>query len=320
MAIAAATTTPKTSKNSSKNKAAAPPLPLGWTQVTRKDTRGGDSNCIKNEAHQRNKKRLQRIINRSNSNNTNSSSSVIENNNPAKPQEQPKNGNTNEYIHLKGKALFCLHEIDCTWFQGHFILDGTNGVKSLANKSLGLLAVQREMDACMECLDGGYRELDLTIIRHKPQRRKSIVPCVSTGGDMIRLRSDDGRFAAGAEGNSNEQQLLLGRNAANSISRGGSATNGIHSAQFDADRVLTGVEALKMLQSYFQPLLRRVSIGSNNNNSSRELSADELSELLPDCAVVVGSMMIQASRRFLGVDQQVATEGHGVNDEWMDGE
>jgi hypothetical protein len=70
--------------------------------------------------------------------------------------------NKKERIH-DGHAIFCLHDTtNPSWFQGYFLPPNT------ANP-WGLLAVQEEIDKCLECGSGGYRRLTLKLPNHHPR-------------------------------------------------------------------------------------------------------------------------------------------------------
>ena len=98
------------------------------------------------------------------------------------------------WITLRGKGIFCLHSLDCKWFQGHFLPSHNSKI------AMGLLAVDRpDLDECLQCADGGYREVDLTAFSscsdissvgdcgNERRKRKQLlwerVTC--TGGDVI---------------------------------------------------------------------------------------------------------------------------------------
>jgi hypothetical protein len=86
---------------------------------------------------------------------------------------------------IRGQVVFCLHDTNPSWLQGYFIPKGSN-------KPWGLLAVQEVIDDCLECIDGGYRRLSLTVFhRHRRQKSSKIQHVDWTGGDMMRLSHPD---------------------------------------------------------------------------------------------------------------------------------
>ena len=175
---------------------------------------------------------------------------------------------------LEGKAVFCLHDIDCEWFQGHFIPSGNTGWKGQEAlhipASLGILCIQKRMDECMVCADGGYRELDMKVIRFRKAKNFSI-PCISTGGDMLRIRSDNM-----SEDKGNRRSITS------------------RSVAFDTKRVLTGYEAIPFLRRFFKKIIRQIL-----SDNIEYVSDNDLLELLPDIAIVVGEMAISAEKSFM---------------------
>jgi hypothetical protein len=83
---------------------------------------------------------------------------------------------------IHGHVVFCLHEINPSWFQGYFIPLGTR-------RPWGLLAVQEEIDDCLACADGGFRRITLTIYPPSGQPIK-LATTDWTGGDLIQLRHE----------------------------------------------------------------------------------------------------------------------------------
>jgi hypothetical protein len=84
-----------------------------------------------------------------------------------------------------GTVVFMLHEINPLWFQGYFFPRDSN-------KPWGLLAVQQEIDECLQCALGGYRVIQLTVFPYDGQvrlRKQLIADIEWTGGDMMRLKS-----------------------------------------------------------------------------------------------------------------------------------
>jgi len=95
-----------------------------------------------------------------------------------------------------GRAIFCLHEMNCTWFQGYFFRNEPNTLgktrdplpssllshsppslsdfcininSNQTHLSYGLLATNRtDIDDCIQCEDCGYRSLDVTLFLPPP--------------------------------------------------------------------------------------------------------------------------------------------------------
>ena len=154
-------------KNNNPKKRESLSLPLEWTQI------------IRGKSKQRRKKE----------NNNDSDSDFMSCCESCPPSEIRHNSVSahhireqihemnNEALHplfttLKGKGIFCLHSLDTDWFQGYFIPDNSNSISNLNSKRkpLALLAVNRnDVDDCLQCSDGGYREIDLTAFSSAPK-------------------------------------------------------------------------------------------------------------------------------------------------------
>jgi hypothetical protein len=95
---------------------------------------------------------------------------------------------------VSGKVVFCLPDTDPSWFQGYFFL---NGRSSSSSKPWGLLALQEELDECLQCADGGYRQVKLQVSTYSGQaatEQYSFNTIEWTGGDMMRLESEECRM------------------------------------------------------------------------------------------------------------------------------
>ena len=159
---------------------------------------------------------------------------------------------------IKGIGIFCLHDIDATWFQGYFFPEATN-----TTKPIGLLATPREMDECVQCADGGYREFDLTVYL---STKKQVVPIICTGGEMMRIRPM-------------------------SLSKVNIA--------FDAIIVYTGDKTIPYLENNFSSLVtkQRNLLLQQQEHASEVDEIQQLSalDLLPDCAIVRREMLLTSS-------------------------
>lgn len=84
----------------------------------------------------------------------------------------------------KGTAIFCLPDTDPDWFQGYLL------VKSpAALPSFRLLCEIQEIDACLQCSEGGYRELQMQIISSSFKKPITVKNIQWTGGDLMRLQT-----------------------------------------------------------------------------------------------------------------------------------
>ena len=158
---------------------------------------------------------------------------------------------TTKMTMMHGHAVFCLHELDPSWFQGYFI-------PNHSTRPWGLLAIQEEVEDCLGCADGGFRRVTLHLyppseghLKDKKEQQQSLArrqfEMVDwTGGDMIQLR---------------HEQLVM-----------------------DANRLWTGMATLPHLQRYFAGLMAKFRIEMEVEESTPIL------EFLPNVAVIVGTM------------------------------
>ena len=195
---------------------------------------------------------------------------------------------------MKGTGIFCLHEIECKWFQGHFIPSSHNMNKV---STFGILAVEYEdVDECLICSDGGYREIYMTILsskvkadrgenddsrgNNKERRKLEVHQLECTGGDMLRISSKE---------SSQKKELGI-------------------QVLFEADRIFTGKKAALLVQKYFSSLV-----------SNESMSNDSVLDLLPDCAVVTGDMELKVPASFVHGDKNVNMQaGLSDFDDWLD--
>eukprot|EP00566_Odontella_aurita_P018767 CAMPEP_0113561614 /NCGR_PEP_ID=MMETSP0015_2-20120614/20072_1 /TAXON_ID=2838 /ORGANISM="Odontella" /LENGTH=322 /DNA_ID=CAMNT_0000463425 /DNA_START=70 /DNA_END=1035 /DNA_ORIENTATION=- /assembly_acc=CAM_ASM_000160 len=278
---------------------ARPPLPLGWTKIRRKkrsrsskDGEGGngssmvwcceDPNCTDKSSLFANP-----------APGLASAGAVLKRTESNDDGVQPRKNVT-----LHGTAILLLPDVDSTWFQGHFVpsspvhADFALGGKS---KPLGLLAVNRvDMDDCLKCAEGGYREIDLTLysfggsgtVKSRRPRKVKFERAVCTGGDLVRLRTANGAKPGASSSLEN-------------------AVNGNEAGVcFDADRVLTGRRAAPYVRQYFSSVLTRLSGGDSSPlfEGDMKVGDDDVEKVLPDCAVVMGSMQLNVPAAFVSVE------------------
>ena len=228
-----------------------------------------------------------------------------------------------QMIKLNGYGIFCLHDINTTWFQGYFISNYDSFDDDIfinrKVKPMGILAVEREMDDCVQCADGGYRELDITILNYSrdtetesdslvpsfSKPKKITVPTICTGGDMLRIRSMMSRSTT-MENN--------GPSSANTTDKCFSSTLTSSSVKitFDAETVYTGSKTIPFLDMYFTSLVRKqreellVMQEEEHGNEDNKAKIESMSalDLLPDCAIVRGKMVISGPRALLFPNRQ----------------
>jgi hypothetical protein len=216
---------------SSEGKSKPPPLPLGWTQVKRKRTpeAGGESSdvvdwCCDDPSCPRPSQRPKLSL----------------------TESQEPSGVTKTTI--RGHAIFCLPDIDPTWVQGYFLVDGIK-------KPWGLLAVTKELDECLQCVDGGYRQVTLTVFPFS-RKKVSFNTVDWTGGDMMRLHNE--------------------------------------SVSMEPDRMWTGTKALPYVHKYFMNIIQKLRDQQRNGNDGIEQqSGEDILDLLPNIAVVTGPLKME---------------------------
>jgi hypothetical protein len=132
-------------------------------------------------------------------------------------------------------AIFCLPDTDPDWFQGYLFITTTA-------TSFGLLCENQEIDACLQCSEGGYREIQIQIInfreqQHRSNHKKKTITTLRnvrwTGGDMMCLQSDNN----------------------NDISTGTTTTTTTPMISMQADTIRTGSEAVDVVERVFASLL-----------------------------------------------------------------
>ena len=180
-----------------------------------------------------------------------------------------------DIITWKGRAIFCLHEIDCTWFQGYFFPD--DSVPPFTSSSFGLLATTRhDMDDCLHCEDSGYRFLDISLflpmnaIVRRQGRQLRFERVQGIGGDMMSLESQ------GRLGTKGFEHIDMGENSSTLL--------------FQPDHFYTDAIAEPFLQKYFAHLVTQLS--HRSSPTSAVVFPNNLIDVIPDCAIVVGQMTI----------------------------
>eukprot|EP00573_Skeletonema_grethae_P007919 CAMPEP_0201700522 /NCGR_PEP_ID=MMETSP0578-20130828/28836_1 /ASSEMBLY_ACC=CAM_ASM_000663 /TAXON_ID=267565 /ORGANISM="Skeletonema grethea, Strain CCMP 1804" /LENGTH=360 /DNA_ID=CAMNT_0048187591 /DNA_START=48 /DNA_END=1130 /DNA_ORIENTATION=- len=188
----------------------------------------------------------------------------------------------------------------------------------LTSSSWGLLAVQNAIeDECLLDDCGGYRELDLTIIRNKPNNhyrlsRPSSSAAASnnnnnklrwvvenvewTGGDMMRLSTDPYSLSSPAASLPKDE-------------------NGV---KFEPKTLMEGKKAMTIASKYFPSLVKRLQIHNLMNEEGEESTSSSSS--CDDVMVIVGDMSIVAPKSFVR-PQSIAMAGPGDSDEdglWND--
>lgn len=80
----------------------------------------------------------------------------------------------------QGQVIVCLLDSNPDWFQAYlFLPDAT---------TWGLLGIQKEIDECLQCSEGGYRVIDLKVMTSKDNIVLTDIEW--TGGDMMDLKGN----------------------------------------------------------------------------------------------------------------------------------
>jgi hypothetical protein len=209
---------------------------------------------------------------------------------------------------IQGTAVFCLPDPDSDWFQGYLFASlpslaatTTGNNKNNHKRRFGLLCTNQDLDACLECAAGGYREFTLQVTEFD-------------GADATNRNHHDER--------SNERNYKRSRRVSSSSNSTSSIMNDIECTggdmmqwtspycKFTAATVWTGDEAERRVVSIFAGLvkqLRRYPDIDNRNNNEEEVEDDQgtgcrskkgrcstgdatVHDLMPHVAVVGGTM------------------------------
>ena len=167
---------------------------------------------------------------------------------------------------IQGLGVICMHDSDSSWFQGYFFpnqkeeMGAFGHIASLKQdchqKPWGLLAVQDKLDECLECADGGYRRISLTVCRFPTRRKERLSNIEVTGGDMMRF----------------EGETVL----------------------FEPHKLSTGPQAVPMVEDLFSDLLQKCR-GKlqcyEQHQDAAEVSLEVL-DMMPDVTVITGPMKL----------------------------
>jgi len=250
------------------------PLPLGWTRVTRnnknttnnKNTNKTDDNewcCNDQNCRRRRVADVDLAAEVSNNDSSNNDKT------------------TKKYTVIQGTAIWCLPDPDCDWFQGYlFSISNSNGAQQ--QQQYGLLCQNVEIDECLQCSEGGYRELTLQVTpfhRNNNNSNNSNKPIQFaniewTGADMMRLRT------------------MLPPQETTTTTAAAAATSLTQNAvQMDADCVWTGTDAESRIQSVFGSLLRQLRQDTEDDDGDDGDAS--VHDLMPNAAVVTGKMQLR---------------------------
>ena len=222
---------------------------------------------------------------------------------------------------IRGKAIFCLHDLDCTWFQGHFLPLNDR----ISSSSLGLLAVNRmDVDECLQCQDGGYREIDLMIVSSRTNKKNRRTTVAASSNSSNSNGTGTGTIVQRRNGGEEQKKLQVER----VVCTGGDMIcmkSEDTAVSFDAERVITGVKVVPLVERYFKSLLksaRKVGAGAQNDDDEEEEKKDDMREtsvleLLPHCAVVIGTMELNVPQSFLSDNKDSSSDKENDDDGWI---
>jgi len=188
-----------------------------------------------------------------------------------------RSSSNNKYTRIAGRAVVCLQDTDPEWFQGYFFDD-------IGNQQYGLLCQQQEIDACLQCSEGGYRELDMQATcfgdhNNKQQKSSYLLENIEwTGGDMMRLNTSANATAAII------MEAASSNNSKDHHHKQTSASSGV--VRMQADTVWTGEKAVSRVERIFGSLLRNLRHFDEENDNE----ATSVLQLMPNVAVVAGTM------------------------------
>jgi hypothetical protein len=153
------------------------------------------------------------------------------------------------------------------WFQAYFFLneEGQQQQHGTGRQVWGLLGIQKEIDECLQCSEGGYRVIDLKITSKGDKNKNSSMTLTTTtfvdvewtGGDMMDLKGP-----------------------------------GVY---MQADKILTSTAALPVLEQVFESLTRRVREECQRDgdycNDNDEII--DMLQVFPELTIVVGRMQLE---------------------------
>ena len=148
----------------------------------------------------------------------------------------------------QGQVIVCLLDSNPDWFQAYLFPDERR------DETWGLLGIQKEIDECLQCSEGGYRVIDLRVTSSSSiikDKKVTLTDVEWTGGDMMDLK-------------------------------------GSH-VTMRADKIMTGVDAVPVLKGIFSGLVRKIRAESGPDLDDD----DDLLRVFPELTIVVGKMEIR---------------------------
>jgi hypothetical protein len=205
--------------------------------------------------------------------------------------------NNSQCTYYSGSVVFCLPDADCDWFQGYFFPfnDNDDTIDPMRQSSrfqhkykttteqkpyYGLLChVKRDIDECLQCAAGGYREIsimEMTLMNYNgpqqqqqqqqeqdsslnnsdtPQekplpRRMNITNIYWLGGDMMNLSMTNSTATTSAELSKSTNPTATSSNT--------TIINAVSMLRMKATTLYTGTNAMQHILQYFSSLIRRL--------------------------------------------------------------
>lgn len=160
-----------------------------------------------------------------------------------------------ETVTIHGSAVWLLHDMDSEWFQGYLFPSSDKP----CSRPMGLLALIQPLDECLQCSEGGYRLIKLRVFlpsgsgnETKAKGMHELGEVEWTGGDMMRLDSS--------------------------------------SVKMEPDKILVGVKAAAVAMQLFAGVWRKLHATYLDSYGENGPANVNLLDLLPDVAVVYGTM------------------------------
>jgi len=154
------------------------------------------------------------------------------------------------HTRVTGTVIFCLPDTDPDWFQGYLVT---------GSRQYGLIGQKQEIDACLQCAEGGCREIHLQVTPFGTSGQQHVLENVEwTGCDMMKLDTAASEAAVAFK----KQKGIV---------------------HMQADSVWTGDLAVSRVERIFGGLIRNLRQVEDNPQAT-------VLELMPNVAVVSGTM------------------------------
>jgi hypothetical protein len=212
--------------------------------------------------------------------------------------------NSDQYTYYSGSVIFCLPDDDCDWFQGYYFPFHDSNHDDIdpvippigTRPYYGLLChVKKDIDECLQCTAGGYREIsrmELTLMnrttpstsqqRYKQQYNITTVPPQQMnisniywlGGDMMNLSmTNNMRPTTETSGSSSTEQSKhtnIAPTIKNIAMSKATSCVVVSMLRMKATTIYTGTKAIRYVQQYFNSLIRHLLLVQQHANDVNE--------------------------------------------------